>query len=119
MGDLQRTRIALDPEAFSLTKHRTKGLHLSEIVRALMLATGQATTPYMREGWTEEHAHAAWVQGFLWEDVFLSTLQYRVKESRGEILRYRVSSTDIDYVSLDYHKVPEIAASLDGNNAYF
>jgi len=44
MGELQRTRIALDPEAFSLTKWRTPGLHLSEIVKAAQPKPGDEVT---------------------------------------------------------------------------
>lgn len=105
MSLIRRTRITLDPLAFSSANtRRTPGTHLTDVVRDMLLTIGidkSKGSPFSRA-----QLDAFALQGYLWEDAMTETLVGRVKRSDGRAIG-----------KPGYFRLPEIAC--DGHRAFF
>jgi hypothetical protein len=103
---IRRTRITLDPLAFSSANtRRTPGVHLTDIVRDMLQLIGLAK-PRNDAQWPREKLDGMAVQGYLWEDAMTETLVGRVQRSSGAA----IGKED------QYVRLPEIAC--DGQRAF-
>jgi hypothetical protein len=103
---IRRTRITLDPLAFSSANtRRTPGVHLTDIVRDMLQLIGLAR-PRNDAQWPREKLDGMAVQGYLWEDAMTETLVGRVQRSGGAA----IGKED------QYVRLPEIAC--DGQRAF-
>jgi hypothetical protein len=103
---IRRTRITLDPLAFSSANtRRTPGVHLTDIVRDMLQLIGLAR-PRNDAQWPREKLDGMAVQGYLWEDAMTETLVGRVQRSSGAAIGKREQ----------YVRLPEIAC--DGQRAF-
>ncbi len=106
MTFIQRTRLELDPVAFSTANtRRTPGVHLTNVVRDMLAAIG-VKGPAAGNSFGRADLDAFALQGFLWEDEMTETLLNRVRRSDGSAIG-----------KPNYLRLPEIAT--DGKSAYF
>jgi hypothetical protein len=74
----KRGHTYLDPE-------RTSGLHLTDIIRSIMIDAGMLKTVSGSE-WGEDSLNMAGEVGFMWEEILSSALKNRLPDRIGEIL---------------------------------
>jgi len=104
---IERTRIELDPVAFSTANtRRTPGTHLTDVVRDMLSSIGIAAAGGRGNTFTRADLDKFAVQGFLWEDEMTETLLNRVRRSDGVAIG-----------KPNYVRLPEIAT--DGKEAFF
>jgi hypothetical protein len=93
MGDLVRTRIELDPLAFSTgNTHRTPGVHSTDVLRSILTAAGlmkdYAKVKPGQAVRTEEDLASYALQGYLWEDIYCEILAGRLRGRSDEYIRF-------------------------------